>query len=60
MRPSTAMQHPSSAISEINIRSSLPVFRLAVPDASAAPFDTILQIISPISYGWAGLPGVAA
>ena len=39
---------------EITIRASLPVFRLAIPDTSAAPFDTILQIISPVSFGWAG------
>ena len=39
---------------EITIRASLPVFRLAIPDTTAAPFDTILQIISPVSFGWAG------
>ncbi len=31
------------------------VFRLAIPQADAAPFDVLLSIIAPVSAGWAGL-----
>ncbi|GAB1309850.1 Cellobiose dehydrogenase [Madurella fahalii] len=34
--------------------ASNPTFRIAVPDAGSAPFDTLLQIIAPVSIGWAG------
>jgi hypothetical protein len=35
---------------------SIPVFRIAVPDSATTntPFDTLLQIVSPVSLGWAG------
>ncbi|KAK0630303.1 hypothetical protein B0T17DRAFT_589870 [Bombardia bombarda] len=39
---------------EIATRGTNPVYRIAIPDGSAAPFDTLLQIISPVSLGWAG------
>ena len=39
---------------ETTSKATQPIFRIAIPDTSAAPFDTILQIISPISYGWTG------
>lgn len=29
-------------------------YRVALPDVSEAPFDTILQVVSPIEYGWSG------
>lgn len=29
-------------------------FRIALPAAASAPFDTVLNIVSPIANGWAG------
>lgn len=29
-------------------------YKLAIPDASAAPFDIVLSIIAPKSAGWVG------
>jgi hypothetical protein len=29
-------------------------FGVALPDTNAAPFDTVLQIVSPIKNGWVG------
>lgn len=34
--------------------TSTPIFRIAIPDVTATPFDTLLQIIAPVSLGWAG------
>jgi hypothetical protein len=32
------------------------VYRIAIPDVSAAPFDVLLQIVAPITKaGWAGI-----
>lgn len=32
------------------------VFRIAIPDVEAAPFDILLQIVAPVATtGWAGL-----
>ncbi len=35
---------------------TIPVFRIAVPDSAATntPFDTLLQIVSPVSLTWVG------
>lgn len=33
---------------------STPTFRIAVPEAAAPPFDTLLQITAPAALGWAG------
>jgi hypothetical protein len=35
---------------------TIPVFRVAVPDSAAtgAAFDTLLQIVSPVSLTWVG------
>ncbi|KAK3935320.1 cellobiose dehydrogenase [Diplogelasinospora grovesii] len=44
----------SICFAEFSSSPSNPTFRLAVPDKSAAPFDTLLQIIAPVSLGWAG------
>ncbi|CAI4220127.1 unnamed protein product [Parascedosporium putredinis] len=30
-------------------------FRIAIPDAAAAPFDVAIQIVAPKAVGWAGL-----
>lgn len=34
--------------------ASNPVFRIAIPDGASAPFAVLLQIIAPVSLGWAG------
>jgi len=34
--------------------ASNPVFRIAIPDGASAPFDVLLQIVAPVSLGWAG------
>ncbi|KAM7197786.1 hypothetical protein V8F20_006459 [Naviculisporaceae sp. PSN 640] len=34
--------------------TSTPIFRIAIPDVTTTPFDTLLQIIAPVSLGWAG------
>lgn len=39
---------------ESSSTASNPIYRIAIPDANAAPFDTLLQIIAPVSLGWAG------
>ncbi|KAH8893466.1 CBD9-like protein [Thozetella sp. PMI_491] len=39
---------------QVVTRSSAPTYRIAIPDGSSGSFDTILQIISPTSLGWAG------
>jgi len=39
---------------DIATRPGNPTYRIAIADSSAAPFDTLLQIISPASLGWAG------
>lgn len=31
------------------------VYRVAIPDVTAAPFDVALQIVAPKAVGWAGL-----
>jgi len=31
------------------------VYRVAIPDTAAAPFDVLVQITAPVSLGWAGL-----
>ncbi len=35
--------------------SSNIVIRVGIPEASAAPFDTLLQIVAPVAVGWAGI-----
>lgn len=49
---------PSTSICylEYSWGTSIPVFRIAVPDSAStnAPFDTLLQIVSPISLAWVG------
>jgi cellobiose dehydrogenase-like cytochrome len=39
---------------ECTTKLNNPVFRIAVSDGSAAPFDLLLQMIVPVSLGWAG------
>ena len=39
---------------ECTTKPNNPVFRISIPDGSAAPFDVLLQMIVPVSLGWAG------
>ncbi|KAL1860753.1 hypothetical protein VTK73DRAFT_7186 [Phialemonium thermophilum] len=39
---------------ELSTRSTNPTYRVAIPGAASAPFDTLLQIVAPASLGWAG------
>lgn len=39
---------------EYSTTASNPIYRIAVQDKPAAPFDTLLQIIAPASLGWVG------
>ncbi|KAK3329290.1 hypothetical protein B0H66DRAFT_585809 [Apodospora peruviana] len=39
---------------QISTTASNPVFRIAIPDGTSAPFEILLQIIAPVSNGWAG------
>ncbi|KAK0657973.1 hypothetical protein B0T16DRAFT_315189 [Cercophora newfieldiana] len=35
-------------------RGTNPIFRIAIPDGASGSFDTVLEIIAPITLGWAG------
>jgi hypothetical protein len=35
-------------------RGTNPIYRIAIPDNASGAFDTVLEIIAPISIGWAG------
>jgi hypothetical protein len=41
---------------EYTYASSIPVFRIAIPDSASTNtrFDTLLQIIAPANLGWVG------
>lgn len=42
--------------SEFKVPTHDVIYRIAIPDVSAAPFDVLLQIVAPISTtGWAGI-----
>jgi hypothetical protein len=47
---------PTSSICylEYSTSASNPTYRIAIPDATTAPFDTLLQITAPVALGWAG------
>ncbi len=46
-------EKPGMCFAEVETRPGNPTYRIAIPD-TAVPFDTLLQIISPASLGWAG------
>ncbi|CAK7226383.1 hypothetical protein SCUCBS95973_006181 [Sporothrix curviconia] len=41
--------------SQFTTSTSGTVFRLAIPEVQKAPFDTLIQVVAPVSVGWAGL-----
>ncbi|KAM7184406.1 cellobiose dehydrogenase [Rhypophila sp. PSN 637] len=41
--------------SEYVVESQNLIYRIAIPDVDAAPFDILLQIVAPKTIGWAGL-----
>ena len=41
--------------SESKVAAHDITFRVAIPETTAAPFDILLQIVAPVSVGWAGL-----
>ncbi|KAK4160802.1 cellobiose dehydrogenase [Cladorrhinum sp. PSN259] len=41
--------------SEFKVPTYDITYRIAIPEVSAAPFDVLLQIVAPISTGWAAL-----
>ncbi len=45
---------PNICFAEVATRPGNPTYRIAIPDGTAASFDTLLQIISPAALGWAG------
>ncbi|KAK0655158.1 hypothetical protein B0T16DRAFT_450893 [Cercophora newfieldiana] len=45
----------SICFSESRIEANDIVFRIAIPETTAAPFDILLQIVAPISVSWASI-----
>lgn len=41
--------------SEYSVDSAGVVYRIAIPDVKAAPFDILLQIVAPKTVGWAAI-----
>ncbi|KAK3693435.1 hypothetical protein B0T22DRAFT_40396 [Podospora appendiculata] len=39
---------------QVQTTSLYPIFRIAIPDVTSTSFDTLLQIVAPVSLGWAG------
>ncbi|KAK3335256.1 hypothetical protein B0T19DRAFT_470556 [Cercophora scortea] len=39
---------------EVSTTPLYPIFRIAIPDVTSTTFDTLLQIVAPVSLGWAG------
>ncbi|KAK4444156.1 cellobiose dehydrogenase [Podospora aff. communis PSN243] len=48
--------NPTTGLCYLQIvpRGTNPIYRIAIPDNASGTFDTVLEIISPISLGWAG------
>lgn len=47
-------ESPKFCYVEVSTTHSNPIYRIAIPDAPSANFDTLLQIVAPVSVGWAG------
>lgn len=45
----------TTSVCYAQVRKNRVIFRVAIPDVSAAPFDIIYQVVAPISTGWAGI-----
>lgn len=45
----------SICFSEYKIEAQGLIYRIAIPDVQAAPFDILLQIVAPKTVGWAGI-----
>ncbi|KAK3337567.1 hypothetical protein B0T19DRAFT_397174 [Cercophora scortea] len=45
----------SICFSEYTVATHNIVYRIAIPEVTAAPFDILLQIVAPKAVGWAGL-----
>lgn len=41
--------------SEYSVDAQGVVYRIAIPDVQAAPFDILLQIVAPKTVGWAAI-----
>lgn len=41
--------------SEYKVAAQNLIYRIAIPDVQAAPFDILLQIVAPKTVGWAGI-----
>ncbi|KAK3997436.1 cellobiose dehydrogenase [Cladorrhinum sp. PSN332] len=57
-RQSQAKYCPGSTpicFSEFKVPTHDIIYRIAIPDVSAAPFDVLLQIVAPVSNGWAAI-----
>ena len=46
---------PTVCYSEFRTTKSRTAYRISIPDVASAPFDTLIQVVAPISVGWAGL-----
>ncbi len=42
-------------LAEFTATTSGTVFRIGLPEVSKAPFDTLVQVVAPVTVGWAGL-----
>jgi hypothetical protein len=45
----------SICFSESKIDAQNLIFRIAIPDTTAAPFDVLLQVVAPVSVTWASI-----
>lgn len=45
----------SICFSESKIAAHDITFRIAIPETTAAPFDVLLQIVAPVTVGWASV-----
>lgn len=47
-------ESPTVCFTQISRTAAIPIYRIAMPDVTTAPFETILQIVSPITNTWVG------
>jgi len=48
--------NPTSGLCYLQVvpGGTAPIFRIAIPDGASGAFDMVLEMITPISLGWAG------